>query len=298
MGASVHEIIRASLEQAKARLAQGTPPENSNPTLAAGSDDPIEKLAEAVEFIVENAGGIEAQGEGALSKIINKLAAEGKIDTRRPVACQSICPPAVRKEDKPRGVDAATAGTTTPLEEHGTKIKTNETQVPGAGAGRPKLGSVEELRERIRQKLAGEDVAKAHLPGKKAKPGELPKLEGTQPGPAPAGATVSKPPLSTNAAAIGMTPAAAFANSKKVLSQVFDEPSTNGVANHLQNAGKAGVKIAAVRSALRKHAERNQARAQVTSAGVAKVAEDKKPSEDIALRMLSDALRKASPSRA
>lgn len=143
---------------------------------------------------------------------------------------------------------------------------------PSTG-GSSKTASASAIRAAVLRKLAGEDVMKANIEAERtANPlagmGQLESFDTSQPAPHQSGdasgsgnGNGARRLISSNESAINATKRDAKGPVKSQLSEVLEEPalssSTDPVLNNnLQNTGKAGVKIAAARTALEKVAQR------------------------------------------
>lgn len=140
------------------------------------------------------------------------------------------------------------------------------------GAVGPKTKVASALRKAVLHKLAGEDVMKANIEAERnadplAGKGQLESFDSSQAAPHQAGdetaggyGNQARRLISSIENVINATKRDAKGPVKQQLSELLDEPALNAstdpvLKNNLQNTGKAGVKIAAARTALEKVAQ-------------------------------------------
>ena len=166
-----------------------------------------------------------------------------------------------------------------------TKLKAIEGAAEGAAKAVSKHAA-DTLRGIIRSKLAqGDNPTVFH---------------GGQPAPTPSGGgNAARSHFQSNEAAMHITPADTVVQAKKDMAKLLDEPMMSAahdstLRKNLRNAASSGVKIAAVKSLLRKVAAENPDRHDRALGKVAKIASQRaQENEDLATRMLSVAFNDA-----
>lgn len=304
---TMQDMVRQMIKGASAKLASDASYDESDegqevrtPSAQVSDSDLtnpeyIEKLASSVSYIAEHLSEIQPEASGPLGRAIAKLANGGELKVTKSIAAKQVI-----KKDKPAGLDAATESTNSALVDGG-ELKTNENKRPG-GTERQKIAhskAAAKLKAHLLAKMAGEDVIKANISGKKGD-GALRTFKAEDAAPTPAGGGNSaRRHIQSNAGAINMKPRDAVAPQKEQMKAVLDEPMMSAkhdsvLHNNLRNADKAGVKIAAVGKLFRKVAEQGSQRQKGLLGQMAKVASARKrESDDVAMKLLTDALEQA-----
>lgn len=270
-----------------------TPGEEEAEKLAsATSEEWVEKLAAAVEFITENFESIEFPNKGILQKAAEEAGSPqgagkgpGALEVSKAIGGEQSY-----KKDHSKTHDASKseAGASLSGSHSGdgkTQMENDMHHAPGGGSVAPTARYPEKgplvagptakhaskqmtAKDIILAKLAGEDVLKANITAERsANPlagmGQLESFDAEKAAPHQAGdhgegfGNQARRLIASNQAAIDATKGDAKGPVKTQLGEVLDEPALTSstdskLEENLQNTGKAGVKIAAARGVLEK----------------------------------------------